>query len=82
MSLEKKLARQREVSHKRIPENEWEIMQGAAQDLARSEITEACLMAGATAPDFNLPNALGKLVSLKELLKTGPVVLSFYRGGW
>jgi hypothetical protein len=82
MSLEKKLARQREASHKRIPENKWEMMQRAAQDLARSGITKKCLRAGDTAPDFDLPNAHGKLVSLKELLKKGPVVLSFYRGGW
>jgi hypothetical protein len=82
MSLEKKLEKQRQVSHKRIPTNNWEAMQRAAHDLARSGITEKCLRAGDTAPDFNLPNALGKLVSLKELLKAGSVVLSFYRGGW
>jgi peroxiredoxin len=34
------------------------------------------------APDFSLPNANGKLISLSELLKQGPVVLTFYRGGW
>jgi len=80
--LEKKLDKQRELSHKRIPANNWETMQQAAQDLARSGITEKSLRVGDTAPDFNLPNALGKLVSLRELLRTGPVVLSFYRGGW
>jgi hypothetical protein len=82
MSLERKLEKQRQVSHKRIPVNNWETMQRAAQDLARSGITEKCLKAGATAPDFDLPNAHGKSVSLQGLLKTGPVVLSFYRGGW
>jgi hypothetical protein len=82
MSLEKKLRKQRQVSHKRVPANNWETMQRAAQDLARSGITEKCLRAGDTAPDFDLPNAYGKLVSLRELLKAGSVVLSFYRGGW
>ncbi len=82
MSLEQKLAKQRQVSHKRIPENNWKTMQSAAQDLARSGITEKCLRAGAVAPDFDLPNAHGKSVSLKALLRAGPVVLSFYRGGW
>ena len=82
MSLERKLEKQRQTSHKRIPTNNWEAMQRAAQDLARSGITEKCLRAGDTAPDFDLPNAHGKSVSLQELLKTGPVVLSFYRGGW
>ncbi|MCU0730435.1 MAG: AhpC/TSA family protein [Hyphomonas sp.] len=34
------------------------------------------------APDFELPNAHGGRVALKTLLRSGPVVLTFYRGGW
>jgi peroxiredoxin len=34
------------------------------------------------APDFELPNAEGKQVSLSGLLKKGPVVVTFYRGSW
>ena len=34
------------------------------------------------APDFVLPNAFGHLISLSDCLKTGPVVLKFYRGDW
>jgi peroxiredoxin len=37
---------------------------------------------GSDAPDFSLPNQNGKIVHLRELLKDGPVVLSFYRGSW
>ncbi len=37
---------------------------------------------GDKAPDFSLPNAHGEMRSLADLLKKGPVVLSFYRGGW
>lgn len=29
-----------------------------------------------------MPNATGQIVSLAEVLTRGPVVLSFYRGGW
>ena len=35
-----------------------------------------------TAPDFELPDALGKTVRLADLLADGPVVISFYRGSW
>jgi len=35
-----------------------------------------------SAPDFSLPNPDGKLISLSDLLKQGPVVVTFYRGGW
>lgn len=34
------------------------------------------------APDFELADPQGKPVSLHSLLKTGPVVLTFYRGSW
>ncbi len=37
---------------------------------------------GDNAPDFSLTNALGQKVSLAEKLNHGPVVLTWYRGGW
>lgn len=37
---------------------------------------------GEIVPDFALPNALGDVISLKEALDSGPVVLTFYRGSW
>jgi len=47
-----------------------------------SGMLEAALKAGDTAPDFTLKNAVGKEVSLANLLKDGPVVLTWYRGSW
>ncbi len=40
------------------------------------------LKEGDKAPDFTLPDAMGKAVSLAQHLKTGPVILKFYRGEW
>ena len=37
---------------------------------------------GDTAPMFELPDANGDTVSLAEVLKNGPAVVSFYRGSW
>lgn len=37
---------------------------------------------GDMAPDFSLSNATGDMVRLNDLLKKGPVVLTFYRGTW
>ncbi len=37
---------------------------------------------GDPAPAFRLPDARGGQVSLHELLRSGPVVLAFYRGQW
>ena len=59
-----------------------EAMVRADMELAASGIAQRALKAGDRAPDFNLPDARGSYVHLKELLATGPVVLSFYRGSW
>lgn len=40
------------------------------------------LLVGDTAPDFTLPNTFGKNVSLSEALKSGIVIIKFYRGEW
>jgi len=37
---------------------------------------------GQKAKDFTLKNALGEMVNLYDELSKGPVVLTFYRGGW
>jgi peroxiredoxin len=50
--------------------------------LVASGIANESLKAGETAPDFTLPDAYGKAVTLSALLAHGPVVLTFYRGDW
>ncbi|MBM1106029.1 AhpC/TSA family protein [Aurantibacter crassamenti] len=40
------------------------------------------LSVGEKAPDFTLLNAIGKEVSLSEMLKTSTVIIKFYRGEW
>ena len=50
--------------------------------LEASGILTAAKQVGDPAPDFTLPNAQGGKSTLSELLKSGPVVLLWYRGGW
>ncbi|QXP58062.1 AhpC/TSA family protein [Cellulophaga sp. HaHa_2_95] len=40
------------------------------------------LKIGEKAPNFELPNPEGKIISLATLLDKGPVVVTFYRGSW
>jgi hypothetical protein len=82
MSLNDKLMRRRKASRKQIPDDKLMVMDRATEELGLSGITEACLKEGDPAPDFSLPNVWGQTVSLAEMLQRGPVVLSFYRGGW
>ncbi len=57
------------------------VMQRSAAELAEL-LPDPGLKVGERAPDFTLPNAFGKPVSLSEQLAMGPVVLIFYRGAW
>jgi peroxiredoxin len=54
----------------------------AAQDEVTEAGTAPGLEIGDVAPNFVLPDATGKPVSLYERLEKGPVILSFYRGEW
>ena len=47
-----------------------------------SDALDRALKVNDSAPEFTLPDAFGHEVSLKTLLKEGPVVISFYRGEW
>lgn len=57
------------------------VMDRAEQNL-RKKMPNPGLKVNQVAPDFKLKNAFGKDVRLSELLKKGPVILSFYRGAW
>jgi peroxiredoxin len=47
-----------------------------------SGVLESALNVGDTAVNFTLKNALGEDVTLSDYLEKGPVVLTWYRGGW
>lgn len=49
---------------------------------AANRVVGAALRKGQQAPAFELPDAQGKLVELRNLLDRGPVIVTFYRGGW
>jgi peroxiredoxin len=66
----------------KVPPEIRDAMVRADMELAASGITQHALKAGDRAPNFRLPDARGGHVCLKDLLAKGPVVVSFYRGGW
>jgi peroxiredoxin len=54
----------------------------AIHELTNSGITKTALQVNDKVIDFELNNALGKTVKLSVLLQKGPVILTWYRGGW
>lgn len=65
-----------------LPEEVQQTVGGVMQRLMSSNITDNASNVGDKAPEFRLPNVKGGDTTLSELLESGPVVLSFYRGGW
>jgi peroxiredoxin len=65
-----------------IPQDTLSTMMSATQTLADSRQAEKALNVGDVCPDFELGNAHGVKVRLSEQLKSGPAVISFYRGAW
>ena len=53
-----------------------------AASVSAGEAVKLSLGVGDTAPEFALPDATGRTVRLSDLLASGPVVLTFYRGSW
>lgn len=54
----------------------------AFSTLAFSQNPNQGLRVGDKAPDFSLKDQQGANVTLSKLLKNGPVVITWYRGGW
>ena len=66
----------------KIPKEILETFEKTTTDLVRSGIAERSLRVGEKAPDFALTNTQGQRILFSEVLKQGPAVVTFYRGGW
>ncbi len=66
----------------RLSEDAQKIVGGSFEKLLVSDVAKDAINVGDKAPDFSLPSVRGGNIRLYEALKKGPVILSFYRGGW
>ncbi|WP_206696877.1 peroxiredoxin-like family protein [Marinomonas algicola] len=82
MSLQESIADYKEAFKQKAPANVQELMKLATQTLADSGIENNAPKVSEPLPAFSLPNQNGDDVSLNKLLETGPVIITFYRGGW
>src|SRR5580658_9348278 len=82
MSLKEQLAEYRAGWYQRVPAERQAIMQRHIDELRRGTIPRTMLKVGDHAPAIVLENAKGAIVDVGTLLKNGPVIVTFYRGGW
>jgi peroxiredoxin len=81
-SLAERIAKTVESFIAALPEDEALIVGGSFEKLQASTVAKQAVTTGNHAPDFTLPSVTDEPVTLYDILSNGPVVLSFYRGGW
>ena len=82
MSLTQQLEQKAKASAEKAPEDVKKIMSTAIAELKASSIMKSALKKGDKLPEFALKDVQRGEISSKALLKNGPIVLTFYRGGW
>lgn len=82
MSLEQELASFKAEFSRTAPAGRAALYEAKIEELRADFALASTVGVDEAAPDFALPNAAGKSIVLKELLRSGPVILTFYRGGW
>jgi peroxiredoxin len=65
-----------------VPRSVIETMHRATAELVASGAATRAKKAGDVAPAFSLKDPEGNVVNSEDLLKNGPLVISFYRGVW
>jgi len=82
MSLAQTLAELRDKFAKILPESATAIMEGHIESLRKNGAVDQILKPGAKAPPFKLKNQHDEDISSVDLIKRGPLVVSFTRGSW
>lgn len=81
-TLKSELDAKKAAFENKASEDKKKIYAEGLESLIKSGILNSAKNNGESAPDFKLKNAKGEEVSLSSYLKKGPVVLTWYRGGW
>ncbi len=65
-----------------MPKGFVDALNRSLTELVQSGLDEQSIQVGQAFPDFELPDHNGSAVRSSELLSEGPLVVTFYRGGW
>ena len=72
----------RAATEKKIPAAALHIMHRATEDLQKSGLIDKALKVGEAVPSFSAVNSFRDPVDSDDLFRTGPIVISFFRGHW
>jgi peroxiredoxin/YHS domain-containing protein len=67
---------------KAVPAEAMAVFDKGIKDIEATGVVKTALKVGDMAPAFEVASSGGTMVSLKSMLEKGPVVLTWYRGGW
>ena len=81
-SLQEELDSMNKKFMEKADKDKIEVYEKGIQEVRESGILENALNVGDKAIGFELQNPTGEKVTLEEYLKEGPVILTWYRGGW
>lgn len=82
MNLASELKAVTDTVRQQAPAEVFMAMEAATAKLAASGLAGKVLKPGKRIPDFELPDATGKIVRSTDLRAKGPLLISFYRGHW
>lgn len=82
MGLQQELADFKAEFARTAPAGRAALYDAKVDELRASFPLGDALAVGDMAPDFTLPDAQGRPVTLSAVLREGPAVVVFYRGGW
>ncbi|MEM7781916.1 MAG: hypothetical protein AAF939_07500 [Planctomycetota bacterium] len=81
-SLKEKIDEIKAAFSTKAPDAAKKIMHDATEALKNSGKVEAAIQVGSKIPSFELKDSEGNLVTSQQLLNSGTLVLSFFRGHW
>jgi peroxiredoxin len=82
LSIREQSQRLQAESAAQLPADVVEVFSRSSQQFNARGVPAGVVKVGDTLGSFTLRNAVGKPVSLEDLVAIGPAVVVFYRGGW
>ncbi|MGH1334921.1 MAG: peroxiredoxin-like family protein [Aureispira sp.] len=82
MSLAERLLTTNQAGRAKIGADTLAIMDKATADLKAQQLADSAVKVGDDFVTTTLSNAQGNQVDLAQLLEKGPLIMTFYRGGW